>query len=293
MFGACVPVCKIVEPEPQQKSTRSSTLVSGTRKRRAADEQRLEAAVAATVAQMAKANSLIPQDLNKAFEALLEAEEELDQGLGQLVGQDRLADIVHTQRQRRSSGNEGAPADEFSWLLRQLELSDDEAKKLHLASVEDIRRYARGRLREQQQQQEAKGSLVFPESKIAVDDKRENADGLSVEDIVDALRSLRKAVPTEVEAAAMGAVEVGKHFGSRLQPLVTDSYRTMAYKVLPQARKTLVDSMSPEVKDFARQGRNLVNSGAEAASNYASPRMARLRDNLSLLRSQIQQVPVT
>jgi hypothetical protein len=245
------------------------------------------------VGRMVKANSLLSQDLNKAFETLLEAEEELDRALRPLLGQERLANITHAQkRQRRSSGgDDNGTGDEFSWLLSQLDLSDDEAKKLHLASVEDIRRYARGRLREQQQQ-EAKSSLVFPETKLAAGDAKEGdeADGLSMEAIVDALRSLRRAVPTEVEAAAIGAVEVGKHFSSRLQPLVTNSYRTMAYKVLPQARKSLVDSMSPEVKDFARQGRNLVNSGAQAASDYASPRLARLRDNLGLLRSQIQQV---
>ncbi len=34
----------------------------------------------------------------------------------------------------------------------------------------------------------------------------------------------------------MGALEVGKHFGSRLQPYVAESYRNVAYRVLPQAR---------------------------------------------------------
>jgi hypothetical protein len=47
---------------------------------------------------------------------------------------------------------------------------------------------------------------------------------------------LFQVIPSEVEAAAMGALEVGKHFGSRLQPYVTESYRNVAYRVLPQAR---------------------------------------------------------
>ena len=265
-------------------------VAAARRMRRATGEQRLEAAVAGSVTQVAKANHLISKDLGKAFEAMLEAEAELDRGLRQLVGQQRLENIGQARRQRRSSGDEEGTdtrGDEFAWLLRQLELTEAEAKSLHLATVEDIRRYARGRLREQQKKQEASGGgVTFPKTISAVEEK----DGLSMEDIMDALRGLRQAIPTEVEAAAMGAVEVGKHLGSRLQPLVTDSYRAMAYKVLPQARQSVVDSLSPEMKDIARQGRALVTSGARVASDYANPRMARLRENLGLLRSQIQQV---
>ena len=265
-------------------------VAAAKRIRRATGEQRLEAAVAGSVTQVAKANHLISKDLGKAFEAMLEAEAELDRGLRQLVGQQRLENIGQARRQRRSSGDEEGTdtrGDEFAWLLRQLELTEAEAKSLHLATVEDIRRYARGRLREQQKKQEASGGgVTFPKTISAVEEK----DGLSMEDIMDALRGLRQAIPTEVEAAAMGAVEVGKHLGSRLQPLVTDSYRAMAYKVLPQARQSVVDSLSPEMKDIARQGRALVTSGARVASDYANPRMARLRENLGLLRSQIQQV---
>ena len=60
--------------------------------------------------------------------------------------------------------------------------------------------------------------------------------------------------------------------------------------MLPQARKTVVESLPPDVKNFARQGREMVKNGAQAAAEYANPRLASLKENLDLLHAQIKQV---
>ncbi len=46
------------------------------------------------------------------------------------------------------------------------------------------------------------------------------------------------------------------------------------------------------VWNFARQGREMAANGAQAAADYASPRLVSLRENLGLLHSQIRQVCV-
>jgi hypothetical protein len=54
----------------------------------------------------------------------------------------------------------------------------------------------------------------------------------------------------------------------------------------------VVDSLPDDVRNFARQGRDMAANGAQAAADYASPRLVSLRENLGLLHSQIRQVCV-
>jgi hypothetical protein len=59
--------------------------------------------------------------------------------------QDHLRLAAEKRRQRRSSSSGGSSNDrgeeegEYAWLIRQLDLTQAEAKSLHLATVEDIR----------------------------------------------------------------------------------------------------------------------------------------------------------
>ncbi len=59
--------------------------------------------------------------------------------------QDHLRLAAEKRRQRRSSSSGGSSNDsggeegEYAWLIRQLVLTQAEAKSLHLATVEDIR----------------------------------------------------------------------------------------------------------------------------------------------------------
>ncbi len=66
----------------------------------------------------------------------------------------------------------------------------------------------------------------------------------------------------------------------------------MTSLLFPQARRTVVDSLPDDVRNFARQGRDMAAHGAQAAADYASPRLVSLRENLGLLHSQIRQVCV-
>ncbi len=67
------------------------------------------------------------------------------QQLRNLMGdQDHHRLAAEKRRQRRSSSSGGSRNDsgeegEYAWLIRQLDLTQAEAKSLHLATVEDIR----------------------------------------------------------------------------------------------------------------------------------------------------------
>jgi hypothetical protein len=115
----------------------------------------------------------------------------------------------------------------------------------------------------------------------------------ALERLVDQLTPLRNSIPTEVEAAYHGVVEVGKHVGKRIQPYVDSGYRNVAHLYIPQAKKTFnnaVDSVPEDIKDFARQGRKIVESRANYASQIAKPRMKSLQQSLWLLQEQLKQV---
>ena len=114
-----------------------------------------------------------------------------------------------------------------------------------------------------------------------------------LESLVDSLTPFRNAIPTEIEAAYHGVVEVGKHVGKRIKPLVETGYRNVAYRYIPQAKRTFnyaVDSVPEDIKDFARQGRKIVESRAIYASEVAKPRMKSLQESLWLLQEQLKQV---
>ena len=104
---------------------------------------------------------------------------------------------------------------------------------------------------------------------------------------------MRKVIPTEVEAAYHGAVEVGKHWGSRLQPYYQTGYNTVAYNYIPKARKSFnyaINSVPRDIKDFAQQGKKIVDTRARYVSEAAQPNLERLQDDLWLLQQQLKTV---
>ena len=121
----------------------------------------------------------------------------------------------------------------------------------------------------------------------------ENSELTPLQKLIENIRPWRKAIPTEVEAAYHGAIEVGKHFGRRIQPIVSSGYNTVAYRYVPQARKTvtkLVNSVPDDIKDFARQGQKIVESRANYATEKAKPSLEKLQQELWVLQAQIKQV---
>merc|ERR1719383_1367206 len=74
---------------------------------------------------------------------------------------------------------------------------------------------------------------------------------------------------------------------------MSTGYNRLAYKYIPQAKKTVhhaVDSVPDDIKDFARQGRKIVETRARYASTLARPTLEKIQDDLKILQAQIKQV---
>ena len=108
--------------------------------------------------------------------------------------------------------------------------------------------------------------------------------------LLDSLRPIADAVPYEVDAAYQGALEVGKHFTKQVRPYVSQGYHKVANEFIPKATETISDSIGEDVKNFARQGRKIVESRARYASKVANPHLESIKDDLWLLQEQLKQV---
>ena len=97
---------------------------------------------------------------------------------------------------------------------------------------------------------------------------------------------MRKVVPSEVEAAYRGALQVGRHWGNRLHPYYKSGYKTLAYNYIPKA----IDSVPRDIQDFARQGKKIVESRARYVSDIAKPKLSKLQEDLWLLQEQLKVV---
>jgi len=75
---------------------------------------------------------------------------------------------------------------------------------------------------------------------------------ITMEDLVNVLKNTRNLVPAEIEAAAQGAVAMGKHLGYRVrtevaEPIAAAGYKEMATNYIPRAKKaaSVLANMSP------------------------------------------------
>jgi len=122
---------------------------------------------------------------------------------------------------------------------------------------------------------------------------KEARDKSLAQRLLESLYPIRDSMPTELAAAYHGAVEVGKHVSNRLKPIVTDSYKTVAYNYYPRAKISVakaVDAVPKDIKDFARQGRKIVETRAKYVSEAARPGLNKLGKDLWQLQEQLKQV---
>ena len=125
------------------------------------------------------------------------------------------------------------------------------------------------------------------------EEARANREESVVQKLLASLYPIRDSMPTELSAAYEGAKEVGKHVGSRLKPMMRDGYKTVAYDFYPRAKISVakaVDSVPEDIKDFARQGKKIVETRAKYVSEIAKPSLNKIGADLWQLQEQLKQV---
>ena len=83
-------------------------------------------------------------------------------------------------------------------------------------------------------------------------------------------------VPTELEAAAHGALHMGYHLGGRAKVAADPVVRMMNTRVLPEAKKMLgnaIERIPADVKEWAGDGRRIAAKRVQAVAEYAGPRL--------------------
>merc|ERR1719354_780273 len=104
--------------------------------------------------------------------------------------------------------------------------------------------------------------------------------------LLDSIGPIQNVVPAELDAAYKGALEVGKHVTKRVGPYAHRGYDLVTKEYIPKASSFVRESIGDDLKEFARQGKKIVESRAKAAS----PHLENLKHDLWLLQQQIKQV---
>lgn len=114
---------------------------------------------------------------------------------------------------------------------------------------------------------------------------------------LDHLQPFADAVPDELNAAYRGALDVGKHVTKQVRPYAHQGYDTVTKNYIPKATQIVSSSVGKDVKDFARQGRKIVETRARyatQAAGYAAraadPHLESIKDDIWMLQEQLKQV---
>jgi len=283
-----------------------------------------------TIEQMEAVKKMLEDETARenALDALIKSEQEINQLVDMILEPKEMEKVAHNRRKR--SHGVGYYDPEYQWLIKELDLPlEDQQSLLQIQKINsgstsyhphydkttayDHHRHASyspqyrgsyqadpvqtnylpGSFRRYFNNPALKSAAPLPAKKLhytrpVVPQQQQQQSPLQ-----KLLRRINPIIPSEVEAAYQGAVEVGKHMGRRLEPIVTSGYKNLAYHYIPQVKKTVeeaVDRVPEDIKDFARQGRKIVTTRARLASELAEPSINMIRNDLWLMQQQLKQV---
>merc|ERR1719427_2651852 len=180
--------------------------------------------------------------------------------LKEKFSQDSKADLV----------TEGLSEDQYNWLLDEFDLTMEDVESVKALTENEFSAL----------QNSLRKASVTPEKDYTIDD------------LVAVLRSARQLVPSELEAAAYGAMHMGRHLGGRAIVAVDPVVSVIRDSMLPAARKMVgqaVDSVPDDVEDWAGEGRRIATERAQLVAEYAGPRLARLGKSMDQLQGQLRE----
>jgi hypothetical protein len=106
------------------------------------------------------------------------------------------------------------------------------------------------------------------------------------------VREARQLVPLEVEAAAAGVLELGRHLGDLAMAEARPAYRLVAGHS-SALLNTAADNVPDDVRDYGLHGTNLsqvaawAEEGGDLATRYLGPRLARLGATVERIQGQL------
>ena len=262
---------------------------------------------------------------DKVLEEIIKADKDLTALLEMVLTPKQIKATTHERTKRDHNAEYYDP--NLNWLINDLELSEQDGERLKSivygeSSVDSPQFYAPtttpGEDYYYNQQSYSPGlshSLFEPEpahqyvkygQRAVVNQAGENAHHIYYDNLgrehkmeeerstfqkfLDTIRPIQNVVPAELNAAYRGALEVGKHVTKQVRPYAYQGYDLVTKEYIPKATSFVRESIGDDVKDFARQGRKIVESRARSASKAASPHLENLKHDLYLLQQQIKQV---
>eukprot|EP00088_Acartia_fossae_P053742 TRINITY_DN6131_c0_g1_i1.p1 TRINITY_DN6131_c0_g1~~TRINITY_DN6131_c0_g1_i1.p1 ORF type:complete len:774 (-),score=214.12 TRINITY_DN6131_c0_g1_i1:81-2075(-) len=276
-------------------------MIGKTITKRAAEEK-LEEAVKKSVQTMETATKMLAEEEReeKALEEIMRADKEISAILNLMLPSQDVEKSLKSREKRDHRASYYDP--EFLWLADNLNLSPEEGHQLKQIVYGESSAgpqptyhtggptyynpsYPSGRHYSSSQQT---SQPWVPYDNKGRSNKME--DKSSWHRFLDTLRPIVDAVPPEVDAAYLGALDVGKHVTKKVRPYVSQGYNKVAYEILPQASQTVSGAIGRDIKDFARQGRKIVETRAKYASEAAQPHLENLKKDIWLLQAQLKQV---
>jgi len=263
------------------------------------DNTGLHAAVKQGVDNMKSVNGLLEsgEQMETVLQTLTTSEHQLDAAIHTVLPHQDEETIKQVRLKRSQPGRYYDP--DYKWLIEELNLADINKDQLEKLAISNF--IASG----EQVSQEPKISYTNTGDKsimakpIATYQRHEGRsanrpsttyqtrlDGASINSLLDAVKP---AVPLEMHAAYQGALGVGQYVGSRIRPIVDSVSNTVVHTYIPEARKSVDDALDrvpDDIKQLASQGRLVVETRAEYASQLAQLRLAELTRELSTLRQQ-------
>eukprot|EP00088_Acartia_fossae_P015356 TRINITY_DN183_c0_g1_i3.p1 TRINITY_DN183_c0_g1~~TRINITY_DN183_c0_g1_i3.p1 ORF type:complete len:724 (-),score=237.76 TRINITY_DN183_c0_g1_i3:79-2070(-) len=234
----------------------------------------------------------------KALQEIIKADKDFSAILEMILPREEIEKSAKERTKREHSVDYYDP--EFQWLVNNLRLDQAEGSQIRdivygessisqpqiyrpnfYTGSPDYASYTHG---SQPAINPYRPELYYNERQNKMEDKS------TFHKLLDSLRPIADAVPYEVDAAYQGALEVGKHFTKQVRPYVSQGYHKVANEFIPKATETISDSIGEDVKNFARQGRKIVESRARYASKVANPHLESIKDDLWLLQEQLKQV---
>jgi len=235
--------------------------------------------------KMKAANKMLEEgdELSKSLEEVVQADKSLTKLLEKMLPSHKIDEHVNVRTKRDHGTSYYDP--EFLWLLNNLELNSregEQARKIIYGdnSLEPASLY-------RSQQTYPSGGKVYYTNQERHNKMEEKSTWHS---ILDSLRPVTDAVPVEFNAAYAGALDVGKHVTKKVKPYVYQGYDKVANEYIPKVSDTLSGAVHEDIKDFARQGKKIVESRARYASKVANPHLDNIKNDLWLLQRQINQI---
>jgi len=262
---------------------------------------------------------------DKVLEEVIKADRDLTALLEMVLTPKQIKASTHERTKRDHNSEYYDP--NLNWLINDLELSDQDGERLKSivygeSSVESPQFYAQitnpGEdydFNQQSYSPEPSYSLFEPDlanqyvkygqravvNHAAVEphqiyydnfgrEHRMEEERSTFQKLLDSIGPIQNVVPAELDAAYKGALEVGKHVTKRVRPYAHRGYDLVTKEYIPKASSFVRESIGDDLKEFARQGKKIVESRAKSASKAASPHLENLKHDLLLLQQQIKQV---